>query len=522
MRYFLLLFTISFFLFYRAQASEYLDENQPFVDSLHGFSIQPKPHWSVKVMGNSIVLSKSQKAFILIRGVNHKGNLKHVAKSWLLEKKVLDPKGGRYAFKQTDQGIIIVGYGLGFPHYLSPMASVNSGLMGIPLPEDFREITLILPGRFTALVVSLIYWSGLDEGTRREMVDILKTLKLLPSDRMVSWREEKAMDPETGLEAFRMHVPKGFSFSGGVIRMGTSRMPIYRISGDNMSFGIKHIRLSTEAIQSPYGINSRTILNINGAVSQQPQPICITEPEDAVSFLASIMSSATGREWRVVEIKHVPLDEFTKAYYSRMEKETRERFMAMGAIANVRNFKLSYVIKSGELVEVGGVEGNIFTTHSPHSVAPTQNCHLGMMINYASFPEKAKEKAKGLFGGIQSSVILNPQFALASWERFVRENKELNRMVMDIVKRHREDNTRMATAWSNLLSDQTYVKDPQTKEIYRLHKHSWETGSFWREPIFGDVILGGVKEGSKLEELLRTEGWRPLKESLEGFPEMWK
>jgi hypothetical protein len=53
-----------------------------------------------------------------------------------------------------------------------------------------------------------------------------------------------------------------------------------------------------------------------------------------------------------------------------------------------------------------------------------------------------------------------------------------------------------------------------------VHKRVWETGEFWRDSLWGD-ILGGVERGSELEELLKEKGWRQLKQSLEGFPEQW-
>ena len=70
-----------------------------------------------------------------------------------------------------------------------------------------------------------------------------------------------------------------------------------------------------------------------------------------------------------------------------------------------------------------------------------------------------------------------------------------------------------------MLCDQTCVEDPQTAEVAGVYKQSWESGGFWREPIFGETLLGGVREGSKLEDLLKMEGWRRLQESLEGFPQ---
>jgi hypothetical protein len=119
-----------------------------------------------------------------------------------------------------------------------------------------------------------------------------------------------------------------------------------------------------------------------------------------------------------------------------------------------------------------------------------------------------------------NSLYLSPEAALSALERFTRDNQELNRLVRQILNEQQEFNTRMVKAWTNALSDQTYVKDPETSEIFRVHKRVWETGEFWRDPLWGD-ILGGVERGSKLEELLKEKGWRQLKQSLEGFPEQW-
>lgn len=88
----------------------------------------------------------------------------------------------------------------------------------------------------------------------------------------------------------------------------------------------------------------------------------------------------------------------------------------------------------------------------------------------------------------------------------VFHNKELYRMVLDMTRRQREFNSWNATSWSNLLSDQTYVRNPVTEEVFRIYKESWKTGEFWREPVFQSVILGPVREGTKLQEMLKLEG----------------
>ncbi|MEN2981105.1 MAG: hypothetical protein ABDH20_00340 [Thermus sp.] len=89
------------------------------------------------------------------------------------------------------------------------------------------------------------------------------------------------------------------------------------------------------------------------------------------------------------------------------------------------------------------------------------------------------------------------------------------------VREQQEFNTWMRQSWANLLSDQTYVRDPSTGEVFRAYKASFDTGTFWRDPVFGGMV-GAVERGGRLEEILRQEGWRQLEESLSGLPGTWR
>ncbi len=145
------------------------------VDRLRGFSVQLKRGWGIKVIGNSIVIKNEQEnCYIQVRGVRHNGDLKQVAQRWFSERQMMDTGNVRFAFRQTEQGIVIVGEGLDFPHFLFPMAAVNAGLMGIALPIDFRDVTVLLPGKAMALVISFL--RGTREETRKQMVEIYQDL----------------------------------------------------------------------------------------------------------------------------------------------------------------------------------------------------------------------------------------------------------------------------------------------------------------------------------------------------------
>jgi hypothetical protein len=171
-------------------------------------------------------------------------------------------------------------------------------------------------------------------------------------------------------------------------------------------------------------------------------------------------------------------------------------------------------------------------------------------------PENSKDWIEGVATGIEASVYISPQAALTALQRFSDENKQLNRQVLELNRRQpsysgggsasgqddyntwmsrswtnalsdqtysgdgsgsgQDDyNAWMSRSWTNALSDQTYLKDPQTGEVEKAYKPSWETGLFYRDPYSGYTV-GGVEEGSRLQEELQQSGWYQLQESLSG------
>ncbi|MCS7192966.1 MAG: hypothetical protein NZ937_08295 [Armatimonadetes bacterium] len=502
----------------------------PFVDRLHGFSVQLPPFWGVRVLGNAILIKDDELHFIIIRGVRYNGNIKQVAQKWLQEREAVNRLAAqltgnipRFAFKQTQHGIAIYGEGLGYPYTIDPQTSLNFSFLaakGIQLPNDYREVTAILPGKSMAILVTLLFPSDTDEANRKQMIEIVKSFRFLSPNEMVSWRPEQVRCFETGLTAATMHVPEGFEFRAGVIRQDKKRRVAWFLRKGETMLRKDYIDLQTNIVQSPFGSNAMTILTINGQASQQPQPIVVSSKEDCIRLVMAIWHAETGKDWKLKESVEIPTPPLTKIFKERIRQEMAGFEQYMGSQSE--DFNLAFIAESDGLVRNGRVSGSLLVANRPHPVAATQDCFLSIEVIVSQTPTGEFEKASSIFSGFGTSFTYNPEWIMTGMEIWSQEWRDELRFVRQMLQEHREFNTRMATAWTNLLSDQTYTKDPETGEIFRLHKRSWETGDFWREPVFGDVILGGVERGSKLEELLKTEGWRRLTESLEGFPEMWK
>jgi len=273
---------------------------------------------------------------------------------------------------------------------------------------------------------------------------------------------------------------------------------VIRIDLVNVNFG---------TIPTGFGGNAYTVLTINGSSSQQPNFICIRGFDDAVALVVGILNAIGEGRWSKVWEKEFPIS----------KEELKQSTPTIPGSVNVRA-KGAVLLSSDR-----GMERLVFITLSgvygqnPSYFATSIICSASMTLTSVQAPKGKLREVGGIAGGVYSNIRINPEWGIFTYKDFTETNREINRMVRQMQKDSQEFNSWMSKSWANVLSDQTYVRDPSTGEVFRLYKKSWETGEFWREPVFQDVILGGVKEGSKLQELLQMEGWKKLEESLGGF-----
>jgi len=231
-------------------------------DLLHGFSVKIPQSWTVKVYDNFVCFYDEQAfCFIVFRVARHNGDLHQVAQSWWLERQVMASgfSQPRFAFRKLSQGILIVGEGLSYPFVLHPMMSVNFGLLGQTQPSNYREVTAILPGKATALVITLLFPTGTEKAKLDAMMGIVKSFCFLPQEKMVRWRQETIYDPEVGMEAGWIHVPEGFEYRSAIIRQGAKRVPALFVRKGNLMMRVDNIDLQSMGSQTGFGGNAQTL-----------------------------------------------------------------------------------------------------------------------------------------------------------------------------------------------------------------------------------------------------------------------
>lgn len=480
-------------------------------DRLHGFSVKRPQGWSVAVQQDFIRISDEEALhFIIVRFARHKGTLEEVLQARRMEHQTL--RNGltepRFAIRKLAKGYLIVGEGLGYPYRYHPMMAVNFGLLGKTPPQNYREITLILSGQKTALVASLLFPEGTSRQVLDQMLVILKSFSLLPKEQWVLWRQEVIRDPEVGGNAGVIHVPQGFEYQGQIVKQGTKRMPFLMIRKGDILFRMDNIDIASMGLQSGFGSSARTVVTVNGQSAQVDQLACVRSAEEIAEFLIGLWNAETGKEWTLKASRRPPVP---KSY---QEMAASDPMASLDLAAQREHYMLAFTAHSGPLARTALVNAIILNTQQVDWVAGTQ-CHAGMMVTTFQYPQDRERELQGLFAGVQNSFYLDPRAALSAVERFTQENRELNRMVREMLNKEREFNSQMARTWTNALSDQTYVKDPETNEVFRVHKNVWESGEFWRDPVWKTVV-GTVERDSALEDLLKTEGWRLLKQSLDG------
>jgi len=493
-------------------------EEGEFVDGVHGYSLTLPPGYTVRVGSYGLVISDME-VFILLRGTPMKSP-REVASLILQEARWLSGGQGSYHFKPMKGGILLYTDGLSYPLLIAelvqaipPNAYQDSFLSSLA----YEGVHLLLPGNREVLSVSVYIPQNASEETRRKALEVLRSIKFFPPS---SSKPVELQDPLLGMAAYTALVPEPYRLSWDVVRMSAHvRDVAYVLEGKGVLLRKDHVVLSAHALQTPFGGNAQSLLTINDRTYQVQGFACPISDSDVVSFVLSLWAQETGKAWEPKLAK--PWEE--KGRVAEHIKSLLEDYMSPPAGLPFSQYKSTLFIQaqSRDLVR----EARVFT----YMVYGSQGGYMDAsslcngQIQVLSLEGSRNDILNSIpaITGFLLSLKQNKDWAWKETLRARRESAEQTRMVLEMTQEAQEYNTWISRSWTNLLSDQTYVRDPSTGEVFKTYKESFDTGGFWREPVFGG-ILGSVERGGKIEELLRENGWRQLEQSLSGLPGTWE
>ncbi len=473
-------------------------------DPIHGIRIKLPADWSVRVFPSYVlIISDDTTRFITFR-VYPGQNLKKLARTLLQETRFMG--GNTTHFKRIKTGLLVRSDLRGYPYVLDPMLPITWGLQGRIPPQNYTSLTYIIPLRRSSLLVTFLYPRGTSGAQIDKMIGIAKTFRFIK--RRIPSKRVLIRDPETGDVAASLRIPKGWDFYGTVIPQAPRE--IHFVASGRGEF-VRRDFISRAGAVSPFG--GSTMISVNGQSYTSQMPFIIDSVRTASEFLVSLWNSEGG-SWNIVEVRKLPKPGSLKA----LEESARRRLATTGAMfqhqANASILYGGFEASSGGLRKVSLIVGLSTDSFSPGTGMRNFQTNLLVITAQARNPEKAK----GLLTATVVGFRPDPNWFLSKMRRNFRDQAYWNRVILGVLDEHNEFLTRTSIAWSNLLSEKTFVKDPRTGEIFQV---DLSEGHYWRDPS-GEMILGGVREMSELEEVLKAKGWRKLKKSLEGFPEQWR
>ena len=473
-------------------------------DPIHGIKVSLPAGWSVKVFPRYVLFTSDDMTRFITFRVYPGRNLKKVARALIRETRYMG-KGVTH-FKRVRSGLILRSDFRGYPYVIDPMLPISWGLLGKIPPQEYTSITYIIPLRRSSLLVTFLYPRGTPRARIEEMISIARTFRFL-KDRIPS-RRVFVMDPETGGVAATLRIPKGWDFYGTVIPKVPRDIHFVASGGDEF---VRRDFISLAGAISPLG--GTTMISINGRSYTSQVSLIIDSVKTAAEFLVSLWNSEGG-SWNIVEVRDLPKPGSLKA----LEESFRRQMATMGAIyqhqAVASVLYGAFEASSGRIRRVTLIVGLSTDSFSPGT--GMRNFQTSLLATTAQ--ARTPERAKGLLTAVSIGFRPDPNWFLSKMRRNLADQVYWNRVILGVLDKHNEFLTRTSTAWANLLSEKTFVKDPETGEIFQVDL----TGDhYWRDPL-GEVILGGVREMSELEDILKARGWRKLDQSLEGFPEQWR
>jgi hypothetical protein len=502
-----------------------VDAAERATDRLHGFSVTLPEGWQVRVGRYGVLLSDFEN-FILVRGAPRSTPSQAVA-PFLQEIRHLSGGDARAYFKQVPGWLLLVAQGLRYPWEFAQ--SLGSYTLALSLPQarmylqslSYEGAHLLLAGERAVLAVSAYLPRDLDRSRRAAVLEVLRSFGFVPADQRVPYTAQLIYDTVLGLVVAQVPVPQGYAFEAGVVPQGNLRFPAFSLRQGRSLLRRDVVHLWSGGVQTQFGSNAQTRLTWNGNVSARSGAVCLRSAAQVPQLVLQLWRVETGAGWTLVQTAPQTERSRVARYLQSLQQATRPKLALPGAQTFDVSTRLVMWARSGGILRRAWVDARSLGYVNRSFAANSFNCEVYLQTVVVQGEQRTFEDALGVSRGVLLGIQWNPEWPVREAERSRAISRMQTEMVLEMTRKAQEFNSWMSRSWTNLLSDQTYVRNPTTSEVFRVYKRSFDEGTFWREPVFGGIV-GGVERGGRLEEMLQSAGWRRLEESLSGLPGTWR
>jgi hypothetical protein len=482
-------------------------------DALHGYEVQLPEGWIPLVSENLIAFWQKESHFYVATGATKvSGSLQTTLQQVLAQLRHVGGPNATFYTRKTAKSIEIIGENLSYPYFLRPIAATSP----LPLPESYRFLGEIFPGQSSAVLTFFWIPEGAEEQVMQEARTLIQSLRFLPAAARVPYRKASLPDPYLGVPHATLHVPQGATVQGTPFRQGEKYFYRYDITYGSLRIHSHTVDLVTQTVM---GVSGSSQVIVDGQMLPLGQVVFLQGPENLPAFLQFLWQQEGGLSWQVVKHTHQPqpLPNMGGGFLMGAQQSAWEGNLTLQAGGRRREVGYQLMIYYGHTGSGEYYQAQIF-------------------YKVMDYPTAEEQKATAIATGVFASYQPTTEWTLRANKAYTQTVQQNNARLQEYLRQRRmhssasyggggyssssggggEDYTsEMARTWSNALSDQTYLRDPESGEVMRVHKQVWDEGRFWKDPTFGEVY-GTVQQGSELEGWLQSHGWTPMQESLSG------
>ena len=307
-----------------------------------------------------------------------------------------------------------------------------------------------------------------------ELEEIAKSFRIIPVSERIVYSYEIINDP-SGMPAMFIAVPENWKLSGSAIKSGTASWSVhYHLTSPYGTF-LRMDNLSVEA--SGVMNNAQSVIKINGNSNMVFGFVKLYDRNDCINSVFNYF-------WNGWKLDYVKDNEKP----SGVPPNVNANSLFLKAVKN-DTIRYGFAYCFGTFYQ--DIYSSLVTMNVPSSRISDHHLLVAILNSIYFNPEWVAEINIRL-NQITQAIIEEKRKEAEMFRNYLRENDEFV--------------SELNTAWSNLLGEKIYVKDPGTGEIFRLDDKG---GDFYKEPTFG-TIVENVPKDYELQKTLNEMSFQKL------------